>query len=143
MKKVTYRYITIYSHPSQPDVVFGSYAPHLHIDLAVARELIDNRIEFAEGRSVYTLIDFTNVKSVTKEARDYMNSAEGGLRGLRGGAFLSNNVVSTLLVNLYLQISKPAIPARFFTNESDALRWIAKMRAGQDKTENEPANELH
>jgi len=55
------------------------------------------------------------MKSATKEARDYMNSSEGGLNGLLGGAFLSKSVVASLFINLYLKVNNPAIPARFFT----------------------------
>lgn len=128
MRKKDYRYISLYCHDEMPDIVFGSYAPHLMIDLEIASELIENRISFSEGRPVYTIIDFTNVKVVTKEARDYMNSAEGGLKGVLGGAFLSNNIAATLFINLFLKISKPSIPAKFFTNRDEAVKWLRRMR---------------
>jgi hypothetical protein len=111
------------------DIVFFKYTPKLEITIDVAHEIVDSRLEYTGGKSVYTLIDFTNVKSVTKEARDYMNSPEGGLKGILGGAFLSNNVVATLFVNLYLKVSNPAIPARFFTNRDEAIRWLRKIKA--------------
>src|SRR5580765_8450990 len=107
-----YKHITIWADDSYPDTIFGIYSPKLEIDIRIAKELVDNRLDFTQGKPVYTLIDFTNVKSVTKEARDYMNSPEGGLRGLIGGAFLSNNVVATLFVNLYLKVNNPTIPAK-------------------------------
>jgi len=129
MKKVEYKYMTIYTDDRYPDVVFGTYAPQLEIDLTIAKELIANRLAFLGGKPAYTLIDFTNVKSVTREARDYMNSPEGGLKGLLGGAFLSNNLVATLFVNLYLRMSRPVIPARFFNSKTDALAWLCRVRA--------------
>jgi hypothetical protein len=128
MRKKDYRYISVSCHEETPDIVFGSYAPHLTIDLEIAREMIENRLSFSEGQPVYTLIDFTNVKSVTKEARDYMNSAEGGLKGILGGAFLSNNVMATLFINLFLKISKPTVPAKFFTNRDEAVKWLRRVR---------------
>ena len=131
MKKRDYRYISVYCEDEAPDIVFGSYAPHLTIDLEIARELIENRLSFSEGKPVYTLIDFTNVKAVTKEARDYMNCVEGGLKGILGGAFLSNNVVATLFINLFLKISKPTVPAKFFTNREEALKWLRRIRYTQ------------
>ena len=128
MRKVDYRYITVYSEESAPDMIFGVYAPKLEIDLAIAQELIENRLSFMDGKPAYALIDFTNVKSVTKEARDYMNKPEGGLRGILAGAFLSNNVVATMFINLYLKVSKPPVPARFFTNREEALKWLKGVR---------------
>lgn len=109
-------------------IIFWNYAPGLEMDIAIARELVQHRLEYTHGKPMYAMIDVTNLKATTKEARDFMNSREGGLKGLLGGAFLSNNVVSTLLVNLYLKVSRPAIPARFFTDREEALSWLLKIK---------------
>src|SRR5687767_10250858 len=115
----------------EEDIIFFKYAPLIEIDINMARELVQKRLDYTDGKSVYTLIDFMNVKSVTKEARDYMNSPEGGLKGILGGAFLSNSVVATLFVNLYLKVSNPSIPAKFFTNREDAVNWLRKTRTSK------------
>ncbi len=106
-----------------------SYKEHLEIDLTTARRIIKDRIAFTENKLFPILIDFSNMKSTTKEARDYMNSAEGGLNGLIGGAFLSKSVVPSLFINLYLKINSPAIPARFFTDKVEAISWLKKINA--------------
>ena len=113
------------------DIIFFKYKPSIEIDINTAKDMVKNRLDYTGGQSVYTLIDFTNVKSVTKEARDYMNSPEGGLKGILGGAFLSNSVVATLFVNLYLKVSRPSIPAKFFTNSSDAINWLKKIKVSK------------
>ncbi len=110
------------------DIIFFKYKPSVEIDITTAKDMVQDRMDYTSGRSVYTLIDFTNVKSVTKEARDYMNSPEGGLKGILGGAFLSNSMVATLFINLFLKISNPCIPAKFFTKEEDALGWLKKIK---------------
>ena len=122
-----YRTTTFWTEESG-NIVFFKYAPKLEIDIEVAREIVQSRLHYTRGKSVYTLIDFSNVKSVTKEARDYMNSPDGGLKGILGGAFLSNSVVATLFINLYLKVSNPSVPAKFFTSERDALQWLQKIK---------------
>ena len=129
MKKKEYRYVTIWAEESHPDVLFNAYASKLDIDISIAKELIENRLDFCEGQPVYVLVDFTNVKSVTKEARDFMNNPEGGLQGILGGAFLSNNVVATLFINLFLKVSSPAVPAKFFTTKAEAFKWLDKIKS--------------
>ena len=111
------------------DIIFFKYKPSIEIDIDMAKDLVQKRLDYTDGQAVYTLIDFTNVKSVTKEARDYMNSPDGGLKGILGGAFLSNSVVATLFINLYLKVSSPSIPAKFFTNINDAISWLKKTKA--------------
>lgn len=128
MKEQSFNYTTLKSF-GDGDMLAATYVPNLEIDIVVARELVRNRMAFSEGQPHYILIDFTNVKSATKEARDYMNSVDGGLKNILGGAFLSNNVVATLLINLYLKINRPVVPARFFTNKEEAVRWLTKVKS--------------
>jgi hypothetical protein len=127
-----YRTVTFWKERDD-DIVFFKYSQMLEITLDVAREIVSSRLDYTQGKTVFTLIDFTNVKSVTKEARDYMNSLEGGLKGILGGAFLSNSVVATLFVNLYLKVSNPTIPAKFFTNREDAIQWLRKVKSEKSK----------
>ena len=113
----------------EDDILFSNYKKQLVIDIEVAKQIVRDRIAFTEGKPYLIMIDFTHLKSVTKDARDYMNNPEGGLKGLLGGAFLSNNIVATLFVNLFLKVSNPSIPARFFTKKADALEWLKKINA--------------
>jgi len=113
----------------EDEILHCSYKQQLEIDIETARRIIKDRVEFTEGKMYPILIDFSNMKAATKEARDYMNSPEGGLKGLIGGAFLSKSVMATLFINLYIKVSNPAIPARFFTNKEEAISWLKKIRA--------------
>ena len=128
MKHKEYNYISVTADESDPNIIIGVYKPKLEIDLNVAKELVDNRIDFTNGHDHYILVDFTNVKSVTKEARDYMNDPNGGLRGLLAGAFLSNSLVTTLFINMYLRINQPTVPAKFFTKKDEALNWLKSLK---------------
>jgi hypothetical protein len=121
---------TTFWKEEEEDIIFFKYSPKLEMSIDVAKEIVANRLEYSGGKPKYTLIDFTNVKTVTKEARDYMNNSEGGLKGILGGAFLSNNVVATLFVNLYLKVSNPSVPAKFFTDRDEALSWLKKIKKG-------------
>jgi hypothetical protein len=128
MEKKQFRYTTL-SNEIDDEIIYATYIPKLEINLEIAQELVENRMSFSENRPHYILIDFTNVKSVTKGARDYMNDPGAGLKGILGGAFLSNSVVATLFVNLYLKVNNPTIPAKFFTTRADAIHWLKKIKA--------------
>jgi hypothetical protein len=110
------------------DILFFKYAPRLEMTIDVAREIVRSRLEYCQGEPKYMLIDATNIKSASKEARDYMNSPEGGLKGVLGGAFLSNNVMATLAINLFLKVSNLPVPAKFFTDKSEAVKWLQKIK---------------
>ena len=110
------------------DILFFKYAPKLEMDIEIAKEIVKNRLEYTNNQPMYTVIDGSNLKSTTKEARDYMTSPNGGLKGILAGAFLANSVVTTVIINLYLTINKPPTPAKFFSNKQDALKWIAEIK---------------
>lgn len=109
-------------------IMIGVYQPGAVLDLQAAKEIVEGRLAFANGKVYPVLIDFSNLKSVNKEARDYMNSPDGGLRGLNCGAFVGGNVLATLFINMYLRVSKPTLPSKFFTDRQQAIDWLRTMR---------------
>jgi hypothetical protein len=109
-------------------ILFCSYKKQLEIDLQIAKKIVSDRLVFTKGTSFPLLIDFSNIKSATKEARDYMNSQDGGLKGVICGAFIGSNPLATLFINLYLKINKPPIPALFFAKKDDAILWLKSKR---------------
>lgn len=129
MEKKDYKeYKNISFWKEDDDILSFKYAPKLEMDLDIAKELVENRLEYTNGLAMYTLIDGTNLKSTTKEARDYMTDPNGGLKGILAGAFLANSVVTTVIVNLYLTINKPPKPAKFFSNKESALKWLKELK---------------
>lgn len=98
------------------------------MDYETAVEVVKNRLEFSEGKMYYLVIETTNVKEFTKTGRDYLSSSEGGVKGVIAAAFLSRSNFSSVLINLYLRLSTPNIPSKFFSNKQDALEWIDTIR---------------
>jgi hypothetical protein len=137
-----YKYITIWVEEDK-DILISTYLPGLEVDLAIAQDLVRCRLDYSNGAPRYTLIDFTNIKGANKEVRDYMNSPEGGLKGILGGAFLSNNVVSNVFINLYLKINRPVVPAKFFTKKEDAINWLKNLKKSQEGPVNKTNSEAN
>ncbi|PWA04384.1 DUF7793 family protein [Flavobacterium psychrotolerans] len=119
-------------------IIFFNYSPQLEMTLPIAKELVNDRLDYFKGNSYNVLIDVTNLKSITKEAREYMSSPDWGLKGISGGAFLSKNIVTNVILNLFISINKPTVPAKFFTKKDEALRWLIEIK---HKQENRISNE--
>ena len=119
---------TTYWMEDDDAIVFIKYSPKLNITTTVAKELLKSRLDYTNNKKHYTVIDFTNVLKVEKEARDYMNEEEHGLKNILAGAFLSNSIVGIFFINLYLKINKPKIPAKFFNTKEDAIRWLKQIQ---------------
>jgi hypothetical protein len=67
--------------------------------------------------------------SLKRIAREFLSDPEGGLKGIKAGAFISGSVFSYAIFSLFLKINKPLVPARFFNNKQQALNWIHELRS--------------
>jgi len=109
---------------NEQNILFCTYADNLVIDLEVARHCVNNRLRFSKGVSYPLLVSLKGVRSVNKEARDYL--AEEGSRLIKAGALIISSPLTRILGNIFLSINKPSSPARLFTDEAEAITWLKK-----------------
>ncbi len=111
----------------QDDIICVEFNKNLKVDLLIANQLVSDRLMFAEGKEFYYVIDLSNVKHVTSDAKFYMQNSENALKNILGAAFIASNPVSALLANIFMK-TKKKFPAEFFFNTTEALNWIKKLK---------------
>jgi len=109
------------------DILILTYNADLEITLDIAREVVRSRLEFTGSRAYPLLILDDGVKSMSKEARDYFSS-DAGTEGVKAGAMLLKSVFSTFLVNFFLKVTQPKIPAKIFTEKAKAIEWLEQYK---------------
>lgn len=114
-------YMTLWN---EQNILFCTYADNLAIDLDIATHCVNSRLRFSKGVSYPLLVSLKGVRSVNKEARDYL--AEDGSRLITAGALLINSPLTKILGNIFLRINNPSSPARLFTDEAEAITWLKK-----------------
>jgi hypothetical protein len=117
-----YPYITCRTK-SGSNIVFAEYATDLKVSLDIAKDIVIHRIEFTENKLHYVVLDISNVREVTAEAKEYMQHPEGGLKNILGAAFIANNPVAEMLANIYVK-TPVDFEARFFREKEEAVSWI-------------------
>ena len=75
-----------------------------------------------ELNSYPLIIDTTQIKSITKEARDYF-SMKGRDSKVNGLAIIIKSPLSKIIANFFMGLNKPIVPVKLFTNENDAIDW--------------------
>lgn len=65
--------------------------------------------------SRYTLMD--------AEARDFLSSKEAASNFL-ANAYVIQSTVQQMIINFVVRVKGTPIPARFFSNEEDAVEWL-------------------
>jgi hypothetical protein len=97
------------------------------IDLKTAKSIVSARKEFSKNKLYPGLADASKVTSVTREAREYLSSAEA-IEGLLAGAILSDSSFNAFIANFFIKVTRPRIPARIFTDENKAIEWLQQFK---------------
>lgn len=110
----------------QNEILIVRY-PARKIDLRTAMNIVTLRKEYARGRDYPVMADTRKIKSATREAREYLSSAEA-LEGLTAGAILSDSSFSAFIANFFLKVNRPKMPTRLFTVEENAMKWLEQFK---------------
>jgi hypothetical protein len=109
------------------DIVVTKIRNVLNLDLTAAKELVASRLDFMKDEKHYVLIDISNIKHYTSEAKQYMQNPETGLKNILGAAFIASNPISTLIANIFIK-TKINFPAKYFSKKTEALKWINELK---------------
>lgn len=104
-------------------VLIAKYKSGPKIDIEAARLILQERLDFTDGKSIPVLVIDAGLVSMDKQARDYLSS-EVGIQGITASAIISNSKVNSMLVNFVLLISRPNLPVKMFTNYNEAITWL-------------------
>ena len=76
------------------------------------------------------IVDVRKIQSISRDARDYfaMRNRKPGVSAI---AMIIDSEVSKMIVNLYLQFSKPTVPTKLFTSEEKAVEWLRENYIGK------------
>lgn len=107
-------------------LLIAIYKKGLRINLAMAQQVVQSRLEFTSRKRLPVLILSEGGIRIDKAARDYMAS-EAGTEGLIAAAMVPNNSFDWALGSFFLHIRKPAMPTRVFYNRDTALQWLKKF----------------
>ncbi len=108
------------------NILFFVYKDGVNIDLAAAKTVVADRLYFQNETALPVLCDSRGVSLVDRSARNYL--ATSGSLLAKAVALLVKENVSHTMSTFYLEINKPAVPTRIFTQESEALDFLASYR---------------
>lgn len=105
-------------------VLYQDYPPGTEITLEDSLdELRAYRANFCKAVRRPIIVDISNVKTVSKEARNIYSSNETA-EILSAAALIVSNPVSRIMGNFYMGINKTIMPVRMFSTTMDAKNWL-------------------
>lgn len=107
-------------------ILFAKYHAGVYIDLNAAKNILAERLAYCQGKSFPSLVDSTQVKYWTREARAFMATPENN-QLFKAMAILVNSRTAEVIFNYYLYFNKPSIPTKSFRVEAEALKWLQQF----------------
>jgi hypothetical protein len=104
-------------------IIHAKVKPHIEITLEDARESLEQSRLLSAGKKPPVLVDLTDCKAVSRDARAYYAGEEAAQSGV-AAALLIGSPLARAIGNFYMQFNKPVFPVRLFTAEAQALAWL-------------------
>jgi hypothetical protein len=108
-------------------IVHIVYKPGCILNINNIKPIVQDRIKVSNEMVSPILIDLRNLVSSDNATRAYLATPEAE-KYLSAGAMLISNEIQKLLMNLYLKIDVPKLPAKVFTNKEKALEWLNQFK---------------
>jgi hypothetical protein len=96
------------------------------IELKEAKENSRAVNDLFTGKKFPLMIDARNVKSMSREAREFL-STKGRETHTNAFGIIVSSTVSRVIGNFFMSINKTPIPTRLFNDESSAAKWLHKF----------------
>lgn len=96
-------------------------------DACDMQEVIRAAEELGKGKRLLHLMKFGARTIATKEAR-LLSSSEFGSRFRLADALIVNSLAQRMIFNYMINVEKPVVPTRLFSNEQEAIHWLNSMK---------------
>lgn len=103
------------------------------VDVAEMREMLIDVNEFMGPVKHYAVVDFGGNVSSSTEARQIYADAEYIQKYRIADAFLVKSLPVRLIANFFINVTKPKVNTRLFTDEESAIKWLETLKKVSEK----------
>ena len=93
---------------------------------AKVNSIIVNKL--SEQEKYPMIVDTSGIKSMEKEARDYLAIQDRESR-INAIAIIRKTHIGNMIANFFIGLNKPSVPVKLFRNEAEALKWCDKFKS--------------
>ena len=103
------------------------------VDVAEIKEMLAGVQEFMGTVKHYAVVDFGGNLSSSTEARQIYADADYIQKYRIADAFLVKSLPVRLIANFFINVTKPKVNTRLFTDEPAAIKWLETLKKVSDK----------
>jgi hypothetical protein len=103
--------------------------PAFELDIDSARQIAKDLVSIQNGKKYPLCVDISGVLDTDKAGRDFM--ATESPKFCSSIAFIAESELSRIIGNFFLQVSKPLVPTKLFTDKHKALEYLHTIEGGR------------
>lgn len=108
-------------------ILYSKYKRGLVINLEIATQMVNDRLKISDGITRPFLVEVTRLLCVDSEGRNYL-AGPAACELISAGAIVTPSKLLAFVGNAFLLLDKPLIPAKVFSTEESAVRWLEPFR---------------
>lgn len=95
------------------------------VSLDQAKELTEAYIKISEGKKIPHLFTSNKFVIIEKDVMEYMKDTANQYG--KADAFVINSLPQKIMGNFYLNVFKPSVPTKLFSNNQKAINWLKQF----------------
>jgi hypothetical protein len=130
MQQKTFSYpLAELEYDEERNVLFFRVKQEIEVDVKEIREMISYTKEVMGDKRHYCIVDFGSNVMSTNEARAVYADSEYIQKFRIADAFLVKSLAVRLVANFFIQVTRPKVKTRLFTDEAIALNWLLQQKS--------------
>lgn len=120
-------------YDEQKNILYYRVKQEQVVDVAEIKEMLRYVQEFIGQVKHYAVVDFGGNLSSSTAARQIYADAEYIQKYRMADAFLVKSLPVRLIANFFINVTKPKVNTRLFTDESSAVKWLEELKNSEKK----------
>lgn len=120
----------------EPGIIENAIQEGVHIEDTDVLEIKHHNLSLTKGKRYTVLVSSGYLSSISKEARELTASKEFAMNTV-AKAIIVDTTGHQLIGNFYLNVNKPHIKTKLFTNREKALNWLREILNTENILKNE------
>jgi NADH:ubiquinone oxidoreductase subunit C len=111
------------------DGIIHSFLKIKELNLDIAKSNVEELIKYIKNKKIIVLLDVSNVKQITKDAREYLK-IEIKNKKFKAIAFLVKSKLSVFLVSFFIKVNLKNVTSavKMFKSKKEALLWLEQFK---------------
>ena len=128
--------LAVLEYDEETNILYFRVTQDQVVDVEEIAEMVNYVREFIGEEEHYAVVDFGGNLSSSHEAREMYASSDYIRTYRKADAFLVRSLAVRIIANFFINVTKPKVNTKLFTDEAAAVKWLEGLqKRKKDKVE--------